>query len=411
MRILVVGQNFYPELIGIGKYSSEMVEFLSESGLDVRVITAPPYYPFWRIQDGYNSWQYRRETWRGVSVFRAPLWVPARPTGMRRLVHLLSFALSSFPVILMQLGWRPNIIFCTAPNFMNAPFALFVSRLCGAKLWIHIQDFELDAAFGLGMLPGEKWLRPLAAAFESAILSRAAHVSTISENMVKRALEKGVKREHLSLLPNWVDTLKITPLTGKNHLRDKLGISDEACVVLYHGNMGYKQGLEVLIDAAKIFQDNPKIIFVLCGAGAARQELEIRALGLRNVYFLGMQPVERLNDLVNLADIHVLPQLSSAADLVMPSKLGSMLASGRAVIAGANPGTQVWNVVKLTGCVIAPENVPQLVMAIMKLSTNPLERERLGMLGRQYIEHHLSREIILFALLEAIQAMRAGTIK
>jgi len=408
MQILIVGINFHPELTGIGKYTGEMAGYLHEKGLEVRVITAPPYYPYWQIQPGYKGWQYRYENWNGIPVIRTPLWVPARPTGLKRLLHLFSFAISSFPALLSQMAWHPDIIFCVAPNFMNAPFALLAARLCGAKFWIHIQDFEVDTAFGLGMLPGGKRLLPLATAFEKAVLRRADHVSTISENMGIKAMQKGVPRERLGLFPNWVDTQQIFPLNGTSELRAKLGIPIDKLVVLYHGSMGRKQGLEILIEAAKTISGNPAILFILCGEGVARQDLELLASNLDNVRFLDVQPDDRLNELVNLADLHVLPQIASAGDLVMPSKLTSMLSSGKAVIGCAHPGTQVWQILQKTGYLISPEDSTQLVKAINELAGNPKERERLGKLGRAYAKQHMEREVILSEVLEAIKNLPKG---
>ena len=98
MRFVVYAINYRPELTGIGKFSGEMAEWLVAKGHEVRVVTAPPYYPQWRVLGHYRSWHYRRESLNGVKVWRCPLWVPSRPSGLKRILHLASFALSSFPV-------------------------------------------------------------------------------------------------------------------------------------------------------------------------------------------------------------------------------------------------------------------------------------------------------------------------
>ncbi|EKD88194.1 MAG: hypothetical protein ACD_35C00012G0001, partial [uncultured bacterium] len=121
-----------------------------------------------------------------------------------------------------------------------------------------------------------------------------------------------------------------------NSYRKKLGISDNQCVVLYSGNMGYKQGLNQIIEMAKLLENNTQIVFLLCGNGAARPGLELLAQDLRNIKFLDLQPIENLNELLNSADIHFLPQQANAADLVMPSKLTGMMASDKPIIVTAN---------------------------------------------------------------------------
>ncbi len=402
MKILILGLNFAPELVGIGKYTGELASFLAQEGMEVRVVTAFPYYPEWKVQGAYLKWKFQREKFNGVQVFRCPLWVPARPSNLTRLLHLFSFALSSVPVGIGQISWKPDVVLCIVPALFSAPLAVLVARLSGAKAWLHIQDFEVDAAFGLGMLPGKARLKSLVSTVESAILRSFDRVSTISNNMVARAIEKGVSANRVLLFPNWVDTRHLYPLQELSPLRAELGISPGALVVLYHGNMGRKQGLEILLDAAACLKDDRRILFVLSGEGASRRELEMRAAGLLNVLFLNLQPEEKLNALVNLADIHVLPQLSGAADLVMPSKLSSMLASGRPVIACADRDTQIWKVLQEIGRVIPPENVPQLTSSILELADNPEERARLGQLGRAFAEQQLDRAKILNSFRESL---------
>jgi colanic acid biosynthesis glycosyl transferase WcaI len=210
MRLLIVGLNFHPELTGIGKYTGEMAAALGRCH-DVRVVTTAPYYPHWQVQNGYKWWRYTHESWNGLKVYRCLLWVPRRPSGVKRLLHLFSFALSSFPVLLRQLFWKPDVVLCIAPAFFSAPFALFTARLSRAKAWLHLQDFELDAATNLGLLPGNHFLTRWAARIESWLLARFDRVSTISNRMVARLKMKGVTCERTYLFPNWVDTNQIFP--------------------------------------------------------------------------------------------------------------------------------------------------------------------------------------------------------
>jgi colanic acid biosynthesis glycosyl transferase WcaI len=397
VKILIVGLNFHPELTGIGRYTGELAAYLAQ-GCAVRVITTPPYYPHWQIQNGYRGWQYRKENWQGVEIQRCPLWVPRSPKGLTRLLHLASFAFSSLPVLIAQFSWRPDIVLCVAPAMMNAPFVLAFARLRGVKAWLHIQDFELDAAVNLKILPAGRLILPLAQSFERFILSQFDRVSTISENMRFLCIEKGIQPGRSFLLPNWVDTKKIYPLSDPGSLRQEFHIPSEAFVALYHGNMGRKQGLELLLEAARLLESNPQILFVLCGEGSAKQELIECAASLSNVRFLELQPEEKLNELVNLADVHLLPQLPNAADLVMPSKLVTMLASGRPVIAGAYFGTQISQILDTIGIVIQPESPAALAKALVDLYSDPTERLKLGNLGRAYACQYLDKEIILARL-------------
>jgi colanic acid biosynthesis glycosyl transferase WcaI len=396
MRILILGLNFQPEITGIGKYTGEMAAYLSRKGHQVRVITAPPYYPYWKVQPGYHGWEYRRESWSGVAVYRCPLWVPRKPAAMKRIFHLLSFALSSLPVVLAQTIWGPQIILCIAPSLFSAPFALLAARLSGARTWLHVQDFELEAATRLGMLGSGNLLTRWAARAESRLLRAFDRVSTISNRMLARLEQMGVNPERACLYPNWVDINAIFPLPdGGKSARKDFGIPADKVIVLYAGNMGVKQGLEILVEAAWGLRKNSAIHFVLCGDGSARAKLERAAREMRNVQFLPLQPPEKLNQLLNVADIHVLPQRADAADLVMPSKLLGMLASGKVVIATASTGTEIGNVVSQVGVLVPPEVQPALCEAILELGISPQARTSLGMKGRAFVCKNWSMEHIL----------------
>lgn len=274
-----------------------------------------------------------------------------------------------------------------------APAAWMLARVCGAKAWLHVQDFEFDAAVSLGMLPAR--IAGPVQAVERVVMSAFDRVSTISEKMMAQLPRKGVRQECAVLFPNWVDCTDIHPLTGPSRMRAELGIAPETCVALYSGNMGQKQGLEIVVDAANALRNNRNLLFLLCGEGAARAALEARAAGLPNVRWLPLQPAEKLNALLNVADIHLLPQRADAADLVMPSKLTGMLASGRPVVATAHAGTGLAKVVSQCGVVTPPGNTEAFVEALRELERHAIARRALGSTARRYAEQHLHKDAVL----------------
>lgn len=382
MRILIVGINYAPELTGIGKYTGEMAEWLATQGHELRVVTAPPYYPEWRISNAYSAWRYQFEEINGVNIWRCPLWVPAKPSGLKRLIHLASFAISSFPVMLRQALWKPDVVISIEPPLMCAPVSLLVSLLAGAKAWLHIQDFEVDAAFSLGILKSDR-LRKVVLHIERRLMRSFDRVSTISHKMLEKLVEKGVESDKVVSFPNWADLSTIFPLEQESPLRKELCIPADKFVALYSGNMGEKQGLEIVLEAASRLVASPEIQFILCGEGAARARLFETYEKLPNVVWLPLQPLERLNDLLNMADIHLLPQRADVADLVMPSKLTGMLASGRPVLATAHAGTQVAQVVGSCGKVIEPGDAQGVVQGLLELLHSPQQRTILGAAARQ----------------------------
>ncbi len=395
MRILIYGINYAPELTGIGKYTSEMAEWLAAHGHQVRVVTAPPYYPMWKIGEGFSGWRYSYSEQNGVKVYRCPLWVPSRLSGINRIAHLASFAISSLPVVLWQgLFWQPDVVWVVEPPLLCGPGAWLTARLSGAKAWLHVQDFEVDAVFSLGLLAPSR-LQFFVSILERELMRRFDHVSTISRHMLERLKAKGVDDSRCLFFPNWVDTHVIYPLSEPSLLRTRLGLTPDTVVALYAGNMGEKQGLEILIDAAHLLMADAKIQFILCGDGAARSRLQKLAERLPNIRFLPLQPVDHLNELLNLADIHLLPQRADAADLVMPSKLTGMLASGRPVVTTAYRHTELARVVKGCGVVVPPGDKVALAEAIHYLAKCPRERIRLGQAGRAFAVMYWDREKVL----------------
>jgi colanic acid biosynthesis glycosyl transferase WcaI len=394
MKVLLYGINFAPELTGIGKYTAEMAAWLSERGHEVSVVTAPPYYPQWRVHEGYSGKRYTSETWHGATVRRAPLWVPARPSGMKRLLHLASFALASVPPLLRQAASRPDVVLVVEPALFCAPAAWLAARLCGAKAWLHIQDFEVDAAFELGVLKGNTAKR-VAGALERWLMRRFDRVSTISHRMLERTQAKGVDADKLRPLFNWIDLNAIRPRSRMSGYRQELGIGEDALVALYSGNMGGKQGLETLAGVARVLRKHAGLHFLFCGQGPQRASLEAQCAGLPHVHFLDLQPAERLNELLCTADIHLLPQRAGAADLVMPSKLTGMLASGRPIICAAAPGTELAGVVANCGRVVPPENVRAMARAILDLASLPGQRADLGNAARYYAVANLGIDSVL----------------
>ncbi|HEY3988301.1 MAG TPA: glycosyltransferase WbuB [Acidobacteriaceae bacterium] len=398
MRILLHGINYSPELTGIGKYSGELAEWLATRGHGVRVVTAPPYYPAWRVRTDYRAWSYKTEAGSGpddVRVYRCPIYVPRRPSGRTRLLHLGSFMLSSLPIMLSQAQWRPDVVLTIEPTLMSAVAGVTTARMAEAVAWLHIQDFEVDAAFGLGLLQGEGRAHRLAEKLERRAMRGFDRISTVSEKMMQRLPEKGIPVEKTVMFPNWVDTEAIAPQQGPSRLRRQLGLGPDRVVLMYAGNMGMKQGLELLPLLAQEFAPDPKIHFVFCGDGAYHPRLAGAVRGAANVTMLPLQPFDRLNDLLNAADIHLLPQRPDAADLVMPSKLTGMLASGRPVIATAAAGTQVALALGSCGVAVPPLDKPALFTAVRTLADAPEMRHALGVAARAHAVEHLGRERVL----------------
>ena len=400
MRILIHGINFAPELVGNGKYTGEMADWLARRGHEVRVVTAPPFNPAGQVSDSYSRWRYRREVFPisggagSLTAFRCPLWVSRNPSALSRVLHLASFALSSLPVMLAQVFWRPSLVIVIEPTAFCVPATRITARLAGARSWRHIQDFEVDAGFAVGMLKSRA-LHTLVAGWDKSSMNGFDRISTITPKMLDRLGEKGFPSTRSILFPNWVDTTHIFPTGVPSPLREELGIPRDAIVALYSGTMGRKQGLEILAEAADHLTKNEKIQFVFCGDGSYREALATQSAQLTNVRWLPLQPIERLNELLNLADIHLLPQCAQVADLLMPSKLTGILASGRPVVTTAAAGTQLAIAVQGCGVRVPAHDSTAFAEAIARLADDSALRTRFGLNARQRAEMTLDKEKIL----------------
>jgi colanic acid biosynthesis glycosyl transferase WcaI len=285
---------------------------------------------------------------------------------------------------------------------------LLTARLCGAKAWLHLQDFEVDLAFGMGLLKNPL-LKRVVLRMERWIMRRFDSVSSISARMVERLLVKGVDPQRTGYFPNWVDIahVKPSPLRGESY-RTQLGIAKDAVVVLFSGSLGGKQGLMVIPQIAELLRDRKDIVFVICGDGVMKPALEAATTDMAKVKFLPLQPFSRLGELLSLADIHLLPQSVDAADLVLPSKLSGMMASGRPVISTCRPSTELGAVIMHCGVTVPPADPPALARAIGDLADDPTRRSNLGRAARAYAEVYFEREGVLERRFGPLEAELAG---
>ena len=376
-----------------------MGAWLAGRGHSVRVITAMPYYPEWAVHEPYRGKGWLTEVISGATVHRCPFYVPKKVTSLTRILHEFSFVLSSLPYWLRVLvGKRYDVVICVAPPFHIGLLPVLYATLRNVPLWLHLQDLQIDMAKELGMLTNRRFL-DLLFRVEQFILKRSTVVSTISEGMVRKAEEKNVIQAPCVLFPNWVDEQAIRPLPREASLRAELGLSLTDKVVLYSGSLGEKQGLDLIIEAARSFIGNRRIKFLIVGSGGGKARLQalVATYGLTNVTFHPLQPYEKLSALLATADIHLVLQRSAASDLVLPSKLTSILAAGGCALVSARPGTTLYEVVDShrMGILIEPESVAALRAGIEQAFRTDLTTYQEN--AQAYAATHLSKDAILRA--------------
>src|SRR5476651_446330 len=384
-RLLLISHNFSPEPTGIGKYNGDMFEWLINNGYDCTVVTTYPYYPYWKVQEPYKNRWYKKEvktdanTRAKLTVYRCPSYVPANPTGKKRMIQDFSYWTSMFWVVqkLVLFKKKHDYIITVAPPFHLGYLAWYYKKLKGGKLVYHIQDLQIEAAQELNILSSEKLFNMLYSA-ERSILRGSDFVSSISDGMIKKITAKA-GREVL-FFPNWTDTKYFFPIENRNELKTKWGYHLSAFVCVYSGSIGEKQGLENIIYCADELKNTPHIQFVICGTGPYKQKLEelVAQKQLSNVSFLPLQDKAVFNEFLNMADVHLVIQKGNAGDLVMPSKLTTILSVGGASVVTAIPDTSLYDVVDQykVGFIIPPDDYKQLAKIILSISQKSIQQER-----------------------------------
>ncbi len=389
-RILLIGGNFSPEPTGIGKYNGEMMKWLAENGYDCTVITSYPYYPEWKVQPPYDkkkNW-YTKEKEGNLTVYRCPQYVPAKPTGKTRIMLDFSFAVSAFFKLLTLLPRKKyDVVITVVPPFHLGLLAVIYKKLRGAKVFYHIQDMQIEAARDLKMISSPKLINILFK-MERYIFRQADMVGSISDGMMKKIQEKAKKE--IFFFPNWVDVNKFHPIEERLLLKTEYGFAATDKIVLYSGAIGEKQGLESILLAAQTLKEDTHLKFLICGSGPYKERLVAQEMQLENVIFFPLQPFERFNHFLNMADVHLVIQKANASDLVMPSKLTTILAVGGLALITANSGTSLHDLVSThnMGILVDAENQQALNEGILR-SVNGDVREIAGN-GRAYAENYLS---------------------
>ena len=407
-RLLLIGGNFAPELTGIGKYNGEMIKWLADNGYDCTVITSFPHYPQWKIQAPYQKSRYwfRKEITdnNNVTVYRCPQYIPARPSGKKRLLMDFSFALSVTVKLLQQLFTRRiDIVVVVAPPFHLGLLAILYKKARGARFLYHIQDLQIEAARDLNMLSSPFLIRSLLR-LERYILRHADIVSSISDGMMKKVQEK--TGQQVTFLPNWVDVAFFHPLENRDQIKKAYGFAAADKIILYAGAIGEKQGLEAILQVAGMMKSDVHVKFLICGAGPYREQLrqQVAKLELHNIHFRDPEPFDRFNQLLNMADVHLVIQKAGAGDLVMPSKLTTILAVGGLAVVTANEHTSLHSIVKENniGIVTDAEN-PEALKEGICLAINKTQ-EHITRNAREYALNYLAIDKIMSRLDQAIKA-------
>jgi len=383
MRLLIIGVNYAPEKTGIGPYTEGLASYMATRAHSVEVVTGLPSYPEWRVHDPFRRVFWRHEERDDVSVHRRWHYVPKSQSALRRLLYEGTFLLTGASSAFLT---KPDLVLGITPSLSGGVLSRLVAERFGVPYALILQDLMGLAASQSGMSGGGR-VAQLVTSAEKWVCVRAAAIGIIAEGFRHHLESQGVDPIRIHRVRNWVRIQEpsVDPCSTRTHF----GWHDEQIVSLHAGNMGYKQGLDNVLEAARLAQNQGSTHqFVLVGDGNQRMVLERRAteLNLRNLQFLPLQSEQAFPNLLAAADILLLNQRAGVSEMALPSKLTSYLASGRPVVAAVEEDSESAKELNdsKAGIVIKPDDPQALVRTLLRLGADAPTRLRLGANGRNH---------------------------
>jgi len=405
--IVVLCPHFAPDTAPTGEVITRIVDEFIAAGEKVHIVTALPWYRTHAIEEGWSGRLVRREKTTWGSIIRVhPFPGKSKSNLLRRAIGFGAFSAVAGVCTLFAGGihHRPKAIISMSPPLTLGLTGWLASRIRFCPSVFNIQDVFPDAAVETGAITNA---RIIAAArwLERVSYHRSDVVVVLSDDLKKNVVAKVAPRHahKITVIPNFVDADRIRPMNRMTAYRAELGIGDET-VVMYAGNVGYSQSLEMLIDAARHM---PHVTFVINGDGSARSDLETQAASVPNVKFAGYQPRDRVSEVLASGDIHVVPLRTGLGAVSVPSKTYSILAAARPVVAAIDEGTEVTRILSASGAGIsvAPDSSQEFSDAIASLVNNPSDAEVRGNAGRMWVETHVSPAVVARSYLDVIASL------
>jgi glycosyltransferase involved in cell wall biosynthesis len=368
-----INRSYWPDAEATGQLLTELCEDLSVT-FDVHVIAGQP-------NSNPTNEPYRRrgtEQRNGVQIHRAWHTRFSKGSLTGRCLNQIGFFLGAlWSTIVLP---RPDVVVVETDPFFLTLLGIWLRWRHRCRLIVSLQDIYPDIAVALGKLREGILARTLRRLLTRAY-RRAHRVVVLSQDMRDVVIEQGLNPMQIEILPNWVDTKRIVPIKEQNGFRAGAGL-DRKFVVMYSGNMGLSQPLDVVLRAADRLRERPEIQFLLVGDGVAKRRLQDDAetMRLHNVRFLPYQPRKELARSLSAADLHIVAVDPRVCRLLMPCKIYAIFASGTPLVAIAPPESELSRIVssQRVGITVAPGDANSLIDAIRWGAENRHELERMG---------------------------------
>jgi colanic acid biosynthesis glycosyl transferase WcaI len=408
MNIVVLCPHFAPDMAPTGEVISAITLRLAARGHRLHVVTSLPWYRHHATETGWDGQLVRHQDTDWGRITR----VHPFPTDKTN-IPARALAFGGFTVLSAIEGAltseRPDVVLAMSPPITLGAAGWAVARSRRAPFVFNIQDVFPDVAIELGLLTNARAIA-VARRLEVATYRHADAVTVLSDELAANVRAKVTSAvpmhrrsefaDRVHVIPNFVDTSAIVPQPspGGASYRAEYGLG-ERTVVMYAGNVGLSQSLDLVVHAARSMAHRKDVVFVINGGGSARQSLMASAAGLDNLVFVDMQPRERLPDVLAAGDVHVVPLRTGLSASSVPSKLYSILAAGRPIVASVDPGTEVQRTVESAGAglAVAPDDPEAFTDALHTLVGDPARRIAMGAAGRSFVEGWASPEAVALA--------------
>jgi colanic acid biosynthesis glycosyl transferase WcaI len=397
VKLLVICPHFEPDTAPTGEVMTRIGTELAARGHELHVVTALPWYRHHRLEPGWEGRAVRHEDTPWGRISRVHPFPSDKRNIPARAAAFAGFTVLATAVALRgRRGARPDAVLAMSP-----PLTLGAAGWLAARRWrvpfvFNIQDVFPDVAVELGAITNRRVIA-VASWLERWTYRRADAVTVLSDDLQANLVAKlrgslADPVDRVRVIPNFVDTVHIAPADPEaGSYRRENGLVGKR-VVMYAGNVGLSQSLDLVLGAARKLADRSDVCFVINGGGSAREPLMEQAAGLDNVRFVDFQPKERLPEVLAAGDIHVVPLRRGLAASSVPSKTFSILAAGRPVVASVDEGTEVARVVEAAGAGVAvpPDDSDAFTGAISALLDDPAGCRQMGASGRAFVERWAS---------------------
>ncbi len=412
-NILMLTLVYGPDTVSTANMMTDIAHGLQDNGHKVTVLTSVPHYnPSKEVLDNpvmRSSWRklFTESIENGVRVLRVFMPPKRHKIWARAFDYIIFQALTT--ILAVSKVDRPDVVFVTSPPITLGVSGVLISWLRGGRFVYDVRELWPDVPVRMGLFRNPLLIK-LVYWLEDFVYKKSVGISTIARSFNNTLIDRGVPSKKLYFTPNFVDVDFIMPSESESEFSSTHGLNNKF-VVLYAGNVGLTQGLEILIEVANAFTDNDRIQFVVVGDGAARNSLEISLTNskLNNFRMLPFQPVRIVNSMYAASDVCIVPLLSGFSYDTVPSKIYTAMAAGRPVLASAETDSETAMLINESsaGVCVAPESAGALIEAITLLYDHPKRVVGMGDNGRKWIEKYYSRSVVINAYDEMVRKISA----